>query len=73
MKQSFDFVKKDLKKLQERYGKKLQEYTDRYRDPNYVTTSAVWTRIDKQHEIYKDAYRIISNLLEDAEKGVLRL
>lgn len=67
MQQSIDYLKKDLNKLREKYGKKLQEYSDRYRDPNYVTTSAVWTRINKQHEIYKDVYSYIGNIIERIE------
>lgn len=64
MQASIDYLKKDLIKLKDKYGKKLQEYSDRYRDPNYVTYSRVWTRIDKQHEIYKDVYRMITEIIE---------
>lgn len=63
MQASIDYLKKDLNKLKEKYGKKLQEYSDRYRDPNYVTHSHVWTRINNQHEIYKDVYRMIDEII----------
>jgi len=63
MQASIDYLKKDLNKLKEKYGKKLQEYSDRYRNPNYVTYSHVWTRINNQHEIYKDVYRMIDEII----------
>ena len=74
MKQSFDFVKKDLKKLQKSYDLKLQEYFSTFHDPNFCAKGYILDRMEKHYEIYKDAYKITSNLLDDIEeKGVLRL